>query len=367
VDYATFGWTCALLRRTIAKENRMAAHRCTAFGLGLVTLFGASRAASDPPEGARARSVKATLSAGCRVQGSATPRANAPIEDAQGRLLARFSGAPTLLVADSFPSRPGGRVRVTTGTGKGSFRVQGFTPVHEIPLYSTAPIAVSPGHVWIAAGKSLAYLSSGRNAIRIEKRVAVPFDQSFRAWAPCASIAFEPPALPSFTPEGIAQNYVIRRSRLELLGDPRRPDARVLTLVSSPQPPQALFFGREERGEWVRVEHQGELIIDAWARAVDLEALPRGQGLDQLAPQSSLPFSARLAVQGEPRVVRASREIPFRARADDSEMPLGVIEAEAEAFVLDVVAGWVSVMPKALQVVPRPDGQFWVRAEELGM
>jgi hypothetical protein len=345
----------------------MAPDRFTAFGLGLVAVLGASRAASDPPKAARAGSAEATLSAGCRLQGSASPRANAPIEDAQGRLLARFSGAPTLLVADSFPSRAGGRVRVTTGTGKGSFRVQGFTPVAEIPLYSMAPIAVSPGHVWIAAGKSLAYLSSGRNALRIEKRVAVPFDQSFRAWAPCASIAFEPPALPSSTPGGIAQSYVIRRSRLELLGEPRRPEARLLTLLPSPQPPQALFSGREQRGEWVRVEHQGELIIDAWARAVDLQALPRGQGLDRLAPQSVSPVSARLAVQGEPRVVRAVREVPFRARADDSEAPLGVIEAEAEAFVLEVVGGWVSVMPKALEVVPRPDGQFWVRAEELGM
>jgi hypothetical protein len=72
-------------------------------------------------------------------------------------------------------------------------------------------------------------------------------------------------------------------------------------------------------------------------------------------------------VQGEPRVVRAVREVPFRARAVETEPPIGVIEPEAEAFVLDVVAGWVSVMPKALQVVPRPDGQFWVRAEELGM
>jgi hypothetical protein len=66
-------------------------------------------------------------------------------------------------------------------------------------------------------------------------------------------------------------------------------------------------------------------------------------------------------------VVKAPREVAIRARASDSDTPIGVIEPEAEAYVLDVVAGWVSVMPKGLEVVPRPDGQFWVRAEELGM
>ena len=346
----------------------MVAHRLTAFGLGLVGVLGASRASSDPPKGRSAKArVAKSASAGCRVQGSAAPRANAPIEDAQGRLVARFSGAPTVLVADSFPAKPGGRVRVTTGTGRGSFRVEGFTPIREIPLYSTSPIAVSPGHVWIAPGRSLSFLGSARNSIRVEKRVTVPFDQSFRAWAPCTAIAFSPPALAPFTPEGSVRGYVVRRSRLELLGDPRRPDARVVTLLSSSQAPPALFLGREQRGEWLRVEHQGELIIDAWARAGDLEALPRGETLDALLPETGLPISARLAVQGEPRVVRAAREVPFRARPADAEPPIGVIEPEAEAFVLDVVEGWVSVMPKALQVVPRPDGQFWVRAEELGM
>jgi hypothetical protein len=35
--------------------------------------------------------------------------------------------------------------------------------------------------------------------------------------------------------------------------------------------------------------------------------------------------------------------------------------------VLDLVAGWASVMPKTLNVVPGPDGQFWVKAADLGI
>jgi hypothetical protein len=163
------------------------------------------------------------------------------------------------------------------------------------------------------------------------------------------------------------QGYVVRRSRLELLGDPRTPEARLVTLLPSPHAPPALFFGREQRGEWMRVEHRGDLIIDAWARAGDLEAISHAERVEAMPADTASHSSARLAVQGEPRVVRALREVPFRARPLESDAPLGVIEPEAEAFVLEVAAGWVSVMPKALQVVPRPDGQFWVRAEELGM
>lgn len=348
----------------------MAVARFTAFGLGLALILGAGNASSEPkPKRAAAvskpRGLRPTVS--CRVQGAAEPRANAPIEDAQGRVVARFSGAVTELVAEGFPAAPTGRVRVTTGTGKGSFRVHGFTPVRELSLYSASPIAVAPGHVWIAPGKSLSFLGSGRGALHVEKRVTVPFAQSFRAWAPCAAVSLARPSAAPVTPQGDARGYVVRRSRLDLLGDPRRPEARLLTLLSSPQAPPALFFGREQRGDWLRVEYRGEMIIDAWVRAGDLEALPRGETLDQLGADAGSKISAQLAVQGEPRVVKASREVPFRARALESEPPIGVIEPEAEAYVLDIVAGWVSVMPKSLQVVPRPDGQFWVRAEELGM
>lgn len=352
----------------------MAVARFTAFGLGLALVLGAGSAASDPrPKRSAAVAAKPHTErrvAGCRVQGLAEPRANAPIEDAQGRLLARFSGAVTELVVEGFPAQPNGRVRVTTGTGTGSFRVQGFTPVRELSLYAAAPIAIAPGHVWIAQGKSLSYLGSGRGALHVEKRVSVPFAQSFRAWAPCAAVSLSQPARPdsaSVTPQGDAPAYVVRRPRLDLLGDPKKPDARLLTLQSSSQAPPARFFGREQRGSFLRVEYRGDLIIDAWVRAGDLEALPAGEALDQLGTDGGSRISAQLAVQGEPRVVKARREVPFRARALDSEPPIGVIEPEAEAYVLDVVAGWLSVMPKSLQVVPRPDGQFWVRAEELGM
>lgn len=348
----------------------MAAHRLFACGLALAGLSGTTPAPAEPEVKApRAETRRAAV--GCRVQGVTRPRANAAIEDVRGRLLARFSGAPTRLVVEAFPAGRGGRVRIATGTGRGSFRVNGFTRVRDLPLYSTEPIAVSSGHVWIAPGRSLAFIASGRGALRVEKRVGAPFDQSFRAWAPCASLALAPPEPPA-APRAVAApvteltSYAARRPRLELLGEPRRSSARVATLTPAPDAPPPLFIGREQRGEWVRVEHRGEVIIDAWARAADLEPLARVAAFAPLGGGVA-PAAAPLAVQGEPRVVRTLREVPFRAAALETEPAIGVIEPDAEVYVLDLVSGWASVMPKALEVVPRPDGQFWARAEELGM
>jgi hypothetical protein len=36
-------------------------------------------------------------------------------------------------------------------------------------------------------------------------------------------------------------------------------------------------------------------------------------------------------------------------------------------MVLDTVAGWASVLPKALSVAPSGSNQFWVRGKDLGM
>ena len=88
--------------------------------------------------------------------------------------------------------------------------------------------------------------------------------------------------------------------------------------------------------------------------------------MDQLASQPSVRNPARLALPTSPRLVRAPREIPLRAVARDSE-PIGAIEAGAETYVLDVVAGWASVLPKALDVMPLENGRFWVKKEELGI
>lgn len=326
---------------------------------------------SDQPAQAQTHSKRRPAAepskAKCVLQGISQPQANAAIEDARGQVIARFSGAPTQIVASRFPQTPGGRVHVQTGTGTGSFRLGGLTRVGELSFYSKSPIAVVPRHVFIGAGQRLSFLGSAAGKLRVEHRASAPFAQSVTTWAPCSAIALEPTPAPGAPPRGEARGYVQRASRLDLYDLPGRDDGAIFTLLRSPDSTGALFFSNERRGEWVRVEHQRELIIDAWARAGDLQALPPGETMDQLASAGAARLPARLAVQGEPRVVRVPHEVPLRMRARGKDSPIGVIEADTETYVLDVVMGWASVMPKSLNVVPGPDGQFWAKASDLGL
>jgi hypothetical protein len=89
--------------------------------------------------------------------------------------------------------------------------------------------------------------------------------------------------------------------------------------------------------------------------------------MDQLAPSRTVQGRPRLAVQWETRSVRAGRVLKIRAAASETGTLIGVVEQGTEIYVLDVVAGWASVLPKSLNIAPAGDGQFWVRAPDLGL
>ena len=74
-----------------------------------------------------------------------------------------------------------------------------------------------------------------------------------------------------------------------------------------------------------------------------------------------------LGLATTPREVRASKDVTIRDSASTSGKAIGTIESGAEVYVLDIVAGWASVLPKALNVAPDGDGQFWAKASDLGV
>jgi hypothetical protein len=44
---------------------------------------------------------------------------------------------------------------------------------------------------------------------------------------------------------------------------------------------------------------------------------------------------------------------------------VGVVEAETELYVMDVIAAWAKVLPKSLHVLPAGDLAFWVKTADL--
>jgi hypothetical protein len=289
---------------------------------------------------------------------------NTAITDMGGRAIARFSGAETSVIVAGLSTANPARARVETGTGQGGFRVRGFLDAQKLPIVVTENVPVVAGRVWIGARRAVSVVGATRDKIKIEKRMATPFQQTFMAWTSCSKLTLGSPVPPGWSPAGDARGYVLRKGSLDLHDAPQ--GSVVSALHKAPDLAGVLFFSTEQTQSFVHVEYHGEVVIDGWARTTDLQALARGETMDQLATQPSVRSGARLALPGSPRLVRSPREIPLRAAAKDGE-PIGAIEAGAETYVLDVVAGWASVLPKALDVMPVDNGQFWVKKEELGI
>jgi hypothetical protein len=307
-------------------------------------------------------------SAACTVQGNPQMPKDLEIYAAErtGGAIARFSGGTSALTVTEFPTGGSGRARVETGTGTGSFRIGGYIDVTKIPVYTARQVTVKAGHLWIGKHRKVSVLGASGSNLRVRKSLSTPISQSFTTTAACASFTLEERTPPGWEVPGHARGYVVKKDQVELYDDAST-GSLVTTLQRAAGSEGILLWSRERKGGWVRVEYHGEIVIDAWARATDLKALPPGETMDEVKGPVVRRNPPRLALSEQPQVVRTSKEVPLRDAAGDGSTVIGRIEADTETYVLDTVAGWASVLPKSLHVAPVSDGQFWVKASELGL
>ncbi len=303
----------------------------------------------------------------CVLKGVSQLPTNTPIYAVDGKPIARFSGAESALALSGFPADAQGRAQVATGTGTGSFRIKGLVDVAKVPVFTGQSVPIVSGHLWIAAQRQVSVIGSAPGRLKVQKVLSYPLQQSFTAWAPCSAFTLTAGTPAGWTSAGDARGYVLKQGTLDLFDDAGPNNTPITTLFRSPEADGVLFFSTERRGAWVHVEHHGDVVVDAWAKLSELKPLPPGETMDQLAMPTAVRNPARLAVQGEPRTVRPTREVPLRAAAKDGDPQIGVIEPGTDTYVLDVMAGWASVMPKALNVIPSENGQFWVKTSDLGI
>jgi len=302
----------------------------------------------------------------CTLRGTNVFAGVAPIVNEQGEPLARFSGAPTPLIATDFPGDALGKVRVETGSSAGSFRIRGFMPAAQLPLFTVANASVVAGHVWIAAGRAVTLVGAAAGRLRIEKKLATPIAQTFSASVACNNLSLEPPSVNGYAAPNGARGYELKRETLDLFAAPGA-DTPVSTIHRATYAEGVLFFGNEQRSGFVHLEYHGEVVLDGWAKLSAVTQLPLGEIVDQAAPAVAAPSAPHLLLPGQPRLVRPTKEIPIRRTAKETEPTIGVIEPGAETYVLDQVAGWASVVPKTMNVLPVDGAQFWVKSADLGL
>jgi hypothetical protein len=302
----------------------------------------------------------------CPLSGKAVFPQNTLIQNAAGKPIARFSGAEANVNVTAITLASSARAYVETGGSRGNLRVRGFVEARKLPAFTLQAVPVFAGHVTIGERRAVSIVGATADGkIKLEKVATAPLQQTFTAWTTCPALTLTPGVPPGWSPAGDARGYVARKTALELFDAPQ--GNSVGALYKAPEVPGLLFFSTEQANGWVRVEMHGEIIANAWARASDLSALPRGETMDQLAAANSVRGPVRLLVPGAPKVARATKDVAVRAVADDSQIPIGLLEPDAEVYVVDVMAGWASVMPRALDVVPPEGGQFWVKKADLGL
>ena len=343
-----------------------AARRALAQGAAFAFLCLAAPARAQAPVPAASSGDVTSTAAGCTVRGTAVMSPSAKLYgEAQGdSAYARFTGAETALAASRFSSA-GTRAAVRTGTGSGSFRVEGFVETQQLPVRTARDVMAISGHVWISAQQEVTVVGAAAQKLQVSLQLKTPLQQTFKAWAPCDALTFTQAVPSGWAPEGNARGYTLFKEEMELF-DGANGDS-VITLFRNPYVDKILTWSTERRGAWVHLLYHGPVVIDGWVRSRDLRALPRGETMDVLAPPSIRRGKPALRVDGALRSVRTTKELPLRIEASDSGKQVGSIEPGTDTLVIDIVAGWASVLPKSLSVVPDGGHQFWVLASDLDL
>jgi hypothetical protein len=186
--------------------------------------------------------------------------------------------------------------------------------------------------------------------------------QTVRATVPCDALGLHHGTPSAMEVPGNGRGFLSKGSSVELFEEPGQGSLFTLKVMEGAA---QLFWSTESRAGFVHVKTRGTLTIDAWARATSLEALKKGEMMDQFIPPTTAINAVTLSLDKTPRVIQATREIPFRARRDEKEKTIGAVEAGTEVFVIDTILGWTNVLPKNLGLSPTDDGGFWLAPNDV--
>ena len=272
-----------------------------------------------------------------------------------------FTHLPPMRISE-IPADPStGRVRLSTTVGSPTFRIDGYVPLSALQVFSTRDLSVVGSRVWISSAQKVKLVKAYPEKVVAELSIAGSVGQKVQATASCDAFALQRGAPQPVDVPGNGRGFLMKTASIDLYDAPRGDTIFTLNMIEGAS---QLFWSTESRGGFVHLIGRGDVTIDAWARWRDLEPLKKGEMMDHLIPPNTQVSGAQLALDKPPPIVKATKEIPVRARRDEKEKPIGAIEVDAEIYVLETVAGWTNVLPKGLWVVPPEDGGFWIPSSE---
>lgn len=283
-----------------------------------------------------------------------------------GTPIAGFATQEVNVEVSDFPSDPAvGRAKIKTGKGSGSVRIEGFIDATKIPLSAKTDLPIVPMHVWIGRGEPVKLKGASPGKLSVQTTISAT-QQTLKSKASCGDLTVGRIKVDEFQAPTTAKKYVLKKTSLDLYDDPGSTSS-IFTVEVPHAESGVLLYSTEQKAGYIHVQHGGSLVIDAWAKASDLKAFPKGEMLDALGSSSMVSISpAKLKVDGTTKEVKVTKDVQLRLSANDAVKPIGVIEDGAEVVVIDTVGEWSRVFPKGLEIIP-PDGKdFWVKAKDLG-
>ena len=325
-----------------------------------------AQAAQPAQVGSAQPLVSANMPAECQLSGSPSIALDVPVfaKEKGDAKVGRFTGMSSGLTIVELPDSNSRRIHVVTGKGRGGFAIDGWVKGDALPMYATANLPIVPGHVWIQAGQRVEYEGRQSNQVRVQRTTTNPFSQTFVATANCSSLSLVAINTPPQEVPRFARGYSLDHSELLVSSEPQ--GESTFKLIRSSSSGSVFLYGMEKKDDFIKIRYFGVVGIDAWAKLSDLRQLPKGERVDEYIP-SPQTDTARLRIVESGRIVTVSERVQVRLRPSPDAPVVGEIEPATETQVLDVAAGWASVLPKGLNVAPPAEQQFWVEARKVGI
>jgi hypothetical protein len=304
----------------------------------------------------------------CSFGGVTQPELETEIVDERGHAFARLTGSAIALTVEALPEMPSVRARIVTSIPEvPGFRVAGYASVRALGIRTKSRIDILPPLLALPPGVRIDAAVRVGNDLFIEKRLSGDFEQTLAARTTCDAIGFGDAPAPALEalPEK-ARAYRFGTDALALFDSAVAETPRAMLARHTGAVP-VLFYALAEERERVLLRYDGDVLVRAWAYKRDLEPLARGELFDRLAPVRSVRSVPKLALAGSPSVHRANQALPLRTQAAKSAAIIGEVRPDAEFYVVEVISGWASVLPRSLAVMPLPERQFWVEAKLLDL
>lgn len=322
----------------------------------------------------------------------AQPELGLALLSSSGQTVARFGGVAVPVAVSEVPESATGRFHVTTG-GVGRLQVDGYVDARALPLFLTQDVDALPqvsergsaagdaasavgsrrgGSIVVPKGSRVEFAGGARrqdhrDLVHVVFKTQSPLAEVYSLTVPCSGLGLAPTPREPSAIAGHARGYFLKGPQAPLFDSPGTHAAVLATLRVAPDAAGVLFFGDRREGDFIHVLYRKDVRIDGYMSVKDLELLPKGELVDQRSQKPTSSEIAKLTVGHDAKLYRTTRSLSLYGKADPKQPPIGLVPADTELYVLDVVVGWANVLPKQLDVVPLNDKRFWVRAGELGI